>query len=50
MLSHPVVGVITPVVPQCTGQHQQRSANPQKFDSLVIGGCWAADFTVTDTM
>jgi len=39
-----------PVVLQCTGQHQQPSANPQELDSLVMDGCWAAIFTVTHTM
>jgi len=42
-------GVITPVVLPCTGQHQQPSANPREFDSLVMGGCWAETFTVTHT-
>jgi len=49
MLLHPVVAVITPVVPQCTGKHQLPSANPREFNSLVMGGCWAANFTLTHT-
>jgi len=44
MLSYPVVGVITPVVPQCTRQHQQPSNYPREFDSLVMGGCWAVNY------